>query len=114
MAINSVLATLNENGRKLCSANVLAPSVIDIEINEKQIRILLDIVLSECFMTPKLAKELNLKIDRKFKGSVVLADKTHKYDVRAGLNILHERRALLGRKKFGGRKNNDRKQNLLK
>ena len=32
MLINLVLATLNENGRKLCSANVLAPSVIDIEI----------------------------------------------------------------------------------
>ena len=65
MAINSVLATLKENGRKLCGANVLAPSVIDIEINGKQIRSLLDTVASECFMTPKLAKELNLKIDRK-------------------------------------------------
>ena len=56
MAINSVLATLNKNGRKLCSASVLAPSVIEVEINGKQIRCLLDTGASECFMTPRLAE----------------------------------------------------------
>ena len=96
MAINSILATLNKNGRKLCSASVLAPSIIEVEINGKQIRCLLDTGASECFMTPRLAKELNLKVDRKFKGSVALADKTQKSDVKGKVSA----NIKLGNEKF--------------
>ena len=65
MGNSSVLATLEEKGKKLCSANVLAPSVIDIEIIGNQKRSLLDTGDTECFMKPKLSQEFIFKIDKK-------------------------------------------------
>ena len=70
--MNSMLANLGER-KSVCNSSVLEPSMIDIEINGKRLRGLLDTGASECFMTPTLAKELNLKVNKNFRGSVSLA-----------------------------------------
>ena len=79
--MNSMLVNLG-NKKNLRGVTVLEPSMINIEKYGYQMHWLLDTRASECFITPGLATKLRLRVNRDYKGSVLLADKSQKYDVK--------------------------------